>query len=94
MLAETTLIRQRSRGRKRNSFDLRPQIIDLQVKESADGARLAMQLYLMPGKTGRPDEVLLALGLDPLAARIHRTQILLDQGETSDIVPTSELAAS
>jgi hypothetical protein len=38
---------------------------------------MGMHLYLLPGKTGRPDEVLDALGLDPLAARIHRKAIIL-----------------
>ena len=38
---------------------------------------LTMTLLLMSGKTGRADEVLAALGLDPLAAHIHRTLITL-----------------
>ena len=29
-----------------------------------------------PNATGRPDEVLLALGLDPLALPVHRTQLI------------------
>jgi hypothetical protein len=36
-----------------------------------------MRLVMKPGKTGRPDEVLRALGLDPMAARITRTEIVL-----------------
>lgn len=64
--------------RRGKLYDLRPLIIDLSVAESADGAvQIIMQLYLKEGKTGRPDEVLLALALDPLAARIHRTAIRL-----------------
>jgi hypothetical protein len=39
-----------------------------------------MQLAARPGATGRPEEVLLALDLDPLAARIHRTELLLKTG--------------
>ncbi len=38
-----------------------------------------MRLCLEPAKTGRPDEVLLELGLDPLAARIHRTRLMLSE---------------
>jgi hypothetical protein len=36
-----------------------------------------MRLLLQEGKTGRPDEVLYALTLDPADARIHRTQLIL-----------------
>ena len=37
-----------------------------------------MILSLAPGEVGRPDEVLDAMGLDPLAADIHRTRIGLE----------------
>jgi hypothetical protein len=74
LLAADAHLRQR-RGKE---YDLRPQILDLKRGESENGAlQLAMRLTLQPGKTGRPDEVLLALDLDPSAARIHRTQIVL-----------------
>ncbi len=36
-----------------------------------------MRLSLQPSKTGRPDEVLMALGLDPLDTWIHRLEIVL-----------------
>jgi hypothetical protein len=53
-------------------------VLDLTLDETEDNAlRMGMHLYLLPGKTGRPDEVLDALGLDPLAARIHRKAIIL-----------------
>lgn len=64
--------------RRGKEYDLRPLVIDLDLHETNDGAlRIDMHLYLLPGKTGRPDEVLDALGLDPLAARIHRKAIIL-----------------
>jgi hypothetical protein len=66
------------RERRGKEYDLRPLVLDLALDETADGAlRIDMHLYLLPGKTGRPDEVLDALGLDPLAARIHRKAIVL-----------------
>lgn len=66
------------RERRGKDYDLRPLVIDLALNESVDGAlRIDMHLYLLPGKTGRPDELLDALGLDPLAARIHRKAIIL-----------------
>ncbi|MFZ0543910.1 MAG: TIGR03936 family radical SAM-associated protein [Candidatus Promineifilaceae bacterium] len=66
------------RERRGKEYDLRPLVLGLTLYETEDGAlRIDMHLYLLPGKTGRPDEVLDALGLDPLAARIHRTAIIL-----------------
>jgi radical SAM-linked protein len=66
------------RERRGKLYDLRPLVISLALHETEDGGlRLDMHLYLMPGKTGRPDELLEALGLDPLAARIHRKAIIL-----------------
>ena len=55
-------------------------MIDLSLDESeTKTAVLHMRLHLKPGRNGRPDEVLIALGLDPLAARIHRTAIVLNE---------------
>jgi radical SAM-linked protein len=66
------------RERRGKAYDLRPLVLDLKLGEGEDGAlRLSMHLYLLPGKTGRPDEMLDALDLDPLAARIHRKAIIL-----------------
>lgn len=71
------------RERRDKPYDLRPLLLDLALIEPAgDLTRLEMRLMLREGKTGRPDEVLEALELDPLAARIHRTAIgLLPLGE-------------
>lgn len=69
-LSLQSVIRQR-RGKE---YDLRPLVHSLSVEEDSDGVvTLSMELSLSPGKTGRPDEVLRALNLDPLSARIHRT---------------------
>jgi len=78
LLQASSLIRQLTRGRKVKSYDLRPLIITLRVVPGEDGtSALMMRLHLKPGMTGRPDEVLLALGLDPHDARIHRIEIVL-----------------
>lgn len=77
MLAAEVLLRERGKGRKRKEYDLRPLIHALTVTTDAEGRpMLQMRLSLQPGATGRPDEVMSELGLDPLAARIHRTEIL------------------
>jgi len=41
-------------------------------------AQLRMRLSARESATGRPDEVLLALGLDPFAALIERTELIFD----------------
>lgn len=81
LLAADTLMRTRERYKRKNKrYDLRPLIIDLGLEETADGAlQIYMHLTLQPSKTGRPDEVLLALGLDPLDVRVHRKRIVLQE---------------
>jgi hypothetical protein len=73
------MIRERKRpkgGAKK--YDLRPLVTALAVDGDWSGeAALTMTLLLMSGKSGRPDEVLAALALDCLAARVQRTMITL-----------------
>ena len=70
-----------TRERRGKEYDLRPLVLELGLEEDEDGRLLlAMRLLLQPGKTGRPDEVLDALGLDPLSVRVHRTRIVLEDG--------------
>lgn len=72
------------RERRGKEYDLRPLILSLEVLNGYDNSqRLLMRLSLLPGKTGRPDEVLAALDLDPLAARIHRTELVLQEPDSS-----------
>jgi len=54
--------------------DLRPLILDASVEE---GPLLRLRLRQDPQATGRPVEVLQALGLGPLAAEITRTALVL-----------------
>lgn len=66
------------RERRDKTYDLRPLLLDLApAPPDGDLPRLTMRLALREGQTGRPDEVLAALDLDPLAARIHRAEIVL-----------------
>ena len=69
------------RERRGKTYDLRPLVLGLAVHDSYEGPRLAMRLSQLPGKTGRPDELLLALDLDPLDVRVHRTGIVLQEDE-------------
>lgn len=72
------------RERRGKEYDLRPLILSLEVLNGYDiSQQLLMRLSLLPGKTGRPDEVLAALDRDPLAARIHRTELVLQEPDSS-----------
>ena len=79
LLAADELPRQRVRKGKTRRYDLRPLIEDIHtLPEDDDGhPRLHLRLAAREGATGRPDEVLDALGIDPHEARICRTNILL-----------------
>lgn len=66
------------RERRHKTYDLRPLIEGLWIEPTGqDTAKIKMQLTLQPGKTGRPDELLAELGLDPLDLHVHRTELLL-----------------
>jgi radical SAM-linked protein len=81
LLAQEVLLREQEHKGKMKTYDLRPLILHLCLVDTADSwPQIHMRLLLQPSLTGRPDELLQALGLDPLAARIHRTHIAL-QGE-------------
>lgn len=65
------------RIRRNKSYDLRPLIESLEVQTIQGQPGLIMQLSAREGRTGRPDEVLLEMELDPTHAHIHRTQQIL-----------------
>lgn len=67
------------RGKKNRgkTFDLKPLIIDLRVREKEGEPELWAHLHLATGRTGRPDDVVAELGLDPLDVRIHRESIVV-----------------
>jgi radical SAM-linked protein len=73
LLAAKSIIRQR-RGK---SYDLRPQIEELTCL-GGDTQVLKMLMVASEGNTGRPEEVLLALGIQPENTRIQRTKLLVN----------------
>ena len=74
LMAEPSL----PRSRRGKDYDLRPLLLSLEAVLDSSGAPcLRMRLAAREGATGRPEEVLLALGLDPHLARIARTRLIL-----------------
>lgn len=61
------------RERRGKTYDLRPLVEALRY---VPPNQLVMRLAARPSQTGRPDEVLRALGLSPHRARIHRTALV------------------
>ena len=74
LLAASSLPRQR-RGK---SYDLRPLIQALQAlpPDEQNRQRILALLSAREGATGRPEEVLEALGIDAQTSRIHRTRLV------------------
>lgn len=67
------------RERRGKTYDLRPLIEGLQPATSTSNGeqQLDVRLVARSGATGRPDEVLHAMGIDPHRARIERTALYL-----------------
>lgn len=76
---ELLILEKMIRTKKGKVYDLRPLIHELHlVRQDMDSPTvLETRLSLLPGATGRPDEVLLALNIPPLEALIIRMKILL-----------------
>lgn len=73
MMNAESLIRER-RGK---TYDLRPLIEMINIIIQADGrAWLKMTLAAREGATGRPEEVLAALEIEPESARVERTRLI------------------
>jgi radical SAM-linked protein len=65
------------RERRGKSYDLRPLIEMLSVVTESNGKIwLRMTLAAREGATGRPDEVLTALGIEPETVRVERTKLI------------------
>lgn len=72
ILAKKSLPRER-RGKP---YDLRPLVLSAMLTPSDDStSRINLHLTAQEGATGRPDEFLLTLGIDPTSTRIERTRL-------------------
>ena len=67
------------RQRRGKDYDLRPLIYDLsRLPDDPEGnQRLFILLSSRENATGRPEEVILALGGDPATTRVHRTRLVV-----------------
>lgn len=74
LLDSESILRQR-RGK---SYDLRPLIKELAISPLGDNCsnQIFMRLNAQEGNTGRPEEVLLALEIQPENTHIERTQLV------------------
>jgi radical SAM-linked protein len=76
ILEKKTLLR----TRRQKEYDLRPLIEDLSIGEKKQGwPVLWMKLAARPGATGRPEEVMIEMGMDPMEARIEKTETLFSE---------------
>jgi hypothetical protein len=70
------------RQRRERNYDLRPLILDIQIlpPDGLDRPQLNVRLVAREGATGRPEEVIAALGYDPQLVRVHRNRLLFRVG--------------
>jgi radical SAM-linked protein len=68
------------RQRQGKNYDLRRLLYELRMLQpDASGCqRLYARLAALSGATGRPEELVSALGGDPTAARVHRTRLMFE----------------
>ncbi|MCB0118089.1 MAG: TIGR03936 family radical SAM-associated protein [Anaerolineales bacterium] len=68
------------RERRGKTYDLRPLIEMMSVITNADGkVWLKLTLAAREGATGRPEEVLSALDIEPETARVERTRLIFKE---------------
>ncbi|MCJ7548088.1 MAG: hypothetical protein MUQ30_00210, partial [Anaerolineae bacterium] len=68
-------------------YDLRPLVKSLSLDPGAPSPWLGLRMRVVacPGATGRPDEVLRALGLADRPRRSTRTRLILDSEEPAAV---------
>jgi radical SAM-linked protein len=78
LLSLETLEWEEQRGEKVRRYDLRATILGLTVRRKpSEGAVLAMHLSLEEGRTGRPAQVLAALGVEAQPVEVSRMSVVL-----------------
>jgi radical SAM-linked protein len=93
LLARDTLPWKHVREKDVKSYDLRPLILDLALVHGAQGRALQMRLRAGNEASGRPDQVMAALGLPP-NLMIERTGLILMDAYSSDAAAVESQAPS
>jgi radical SAM-linked protein len=77
MLSEILSAESLPRQRRERTYDLRPLIEELhRLPDNQEGnACILARLAAREGATGRPEELIQALGLDPNLTRVHRSRL-------------------
>jgi len=79
LLAAVSVPLRVERGKRVREVDLRPLVLSLSMPEPR-APRLVARMRHSPEATGRPDDLVLALGYDPGLARITRFGLVLAPG--------------
>jgi hypothetical protein len=81
MMAQDTITREKTRKGKKREYNLRELVLEagLLPRDEGEPPRLSLKLLALESATGRPDDVLDWLGIDPLSARVQRVAIELEE---------------
>ena len=78
LMASEEIIKENIRKGKKRVYNLRDLIYEVTILPGGDGEKQRLEMYLQAGHrtTGRPNEVLMELGIDPLETKIHRKELI------------------
>lgn len=79
-IEEVMLAEALPRERRGKFYDLRPLIVSLDLETDPNGKHyILMTLFARDGATGRPEEVLNVLGIEPEYTRVERTKLIFKE---------------
>ena len=75
------------RERRGKTYDLRALVEDVSILRLEPNTTIQLRLAARPGATGRPEEFLTEIGIDPYSVDIERIQIILSPLTEKAILP-------